>query len=148
MKKLVLSTILITMLVQINYAQFSATFFILSADQDAVSGQLFVQDHLYRMDFHQGGEENIIIIDQKEAKSTILIPAMNMYMEHTITSDKISNQDLFRFHDYYMSQGLTNNSGYEIVEGYNCIVYKIIDEEGNELTEWFSAVFKNWLCKP
>ncbi|MEA1898868.1 MAG: hypothetical protein U9N53_14510, partial [Bacteroidota bacterium] len=119
-------------------AQFSATFFILSADQAAVSGQLYVQDHLYRMDFHQGGEESIIIIDTKKAMSTILIPAMNMYTENTISTDELSNQDPFRFHDYFMSQGMASNSGYELVEDYNCIVYKITDEEGNELTEWFS----------
>lgn len=138
MKKLILSILLIILVAQINYAQFSAIFFILSADQAAVSGQLFVQDHLYRMDFHQGGEESIIIIDTKEAISTILIPAMNMYTENTLVSDEISNLDPFRFHDYYMSQGLANNSGYELIESYNCIVYKIIDEDGNELTEWFS----------
>ncbi len=138
MKKLVLSIILITMLAQTNYAQFYATFFILSADQPAVSGQLYVQDHLYRMDFHQGGEESIIIIDTKEVKSTILVPAMNMYMENTLASNEISKLDPFRFHDYYMNQGLSKKSGYEIIEGYNCIVYKITDEDENELTEWFS----------
>jgi len=138
MKKIILSILLIILAAQINYAQFSATFFILSADQAAVSGKLYVQDHIYRMDFYQGGEENIIIIDTKEAKSTVLIPAMNMYMENTLASDEISNQDPFRFHDYYMSQGMSKNSGYELVEDYNCIVYKITDEDGNELTEWFS----------
>ena len=138
MKKLALSIIFIVMLVQTNFGQFSATFFILSADQDAVSGQLYVQDHLYRMDFHQGGEESIIIIDTKEAKSTILIPAMNMYIENALASDEISNLDPFRFHDYYMSQDLAKDSGYELIEGYNCILYKTTDEDGNELTEWFS----------
>ncbi|MEA1896589.1 MAG: hypothetical protein U9N53_02860, partial [Bacteroidota bacterium] len=74
MKKIALSIILLILVAQANNAQFSATFFILSADQAAVSGQLYVQDHLYRMDFHQGGEESIII-DTKKAMSTILIPA-------------------------------------------------------------------------
>lgn len=138
MKKLALSIIFIAMLVQTNFGQFSATFFILSADHAAVSGQLYVQDHLYRLDFNQGSEEGIIIVDTKEAKSTILIPAMNMYIENALAPDEISNLDPFRLHDYYIGQGLANNSGYELIESYNCIVYKIIDEDGNELTEWFS----------
>ena len=138
MKKIALSIILYSLVAHTNFGQFSATFFILSADHAAVSGQLYVQDHLYRLDFNQGSEEGIIIVDTKEAMSTILIPAMNMYIKNTLESDEISNLDPFRLHDYYIGQGLANNSGYELIEDYNCIVYKITDEDGNDFTEWFS----------
>ena len=109
MKKIALSIILYSLVAHTNFGQFSATFFILSADHAAVSGQIYVQDHFYRLDFNQGGEESIIIIDTKEAKSTILIPAMNTYIENTLASYEISNLDPFRLHDYYISQGLANN---------------------------------------
>jgi len=129
------ATLLVFGSISLSAAEFTAKFIDRQGDQ-ITEGDLYVKGTDYCMIMEKGGSKAKIIVDTENNKTIIAIYSEKEY--HIVASDDMISliNDPFQSYNYSKGFGEEEFVGTEMMNGYECDVYKIAMGESPVMTKW------------
>ena len=94
--KTIIKSIAWTVIFTINcFAQFTADM-IVTEGEIARTNKFYTENHFYRMDIEEQGQEGYVIVDRNENITRVVMPAEQMYMEMSSTGMQSLSNDVFQ----------------------------------------------------
>ena len=94
-------------------------------DNEIRAGKISVRDARYRIEQVEEGQEIVVLVDQEQGLTRVLLPADKMYMEMASNDMQILMNDPFQAANYTETIGEKVKTGVERISGYECDVYAI-----------------------
>ncbi|KPK63354.1 hypothetical protein AMJ83_07220 [candidate division WOR_3 bacterium SM23_42] len=115
-------------------------------DNAVQTSKIFVKESRYRMEQVEDGQEIVVLVDQEQRLTRVLLPADKMYVE--IASDDMQSlmNDPFQAAKYTETIGEKTKAGVEKISGYDCDVYAI-KRDGDDLMKLWVAKKLNFPMK-
>ena len=107
-------------------------------DGETTTSKIYIENPFYCFEVEEEGEKTIVIVDQQEKTTTLLIPAEKMYMEMGSQSMMSAANDVFQSIDNLTETTKPSLVGTETIQGYECEKYVVTSEGQNIMTYWQS----------
>ena len=120
-----------------SLAQFTADM-IQTKDGETTTSKIYVENPFYCFEVKEEGEKTIVIVNQQEKTTTLLIPVDKMYMEMGSRSMVGAANDVFQSINKLTETTEPSLVGTETIQGYECKKYIVTREGQNIMVYWQS----------
>ena len=107
-------------------------------DNEIRAGKISVRDARYRIEQVEEGQEIVVLVDQEQGLTRVLLPADKMYMEMASNDMQSLMNDPFQAANYTETIGEKVKTGVERISGYECDVYAIKRNGDDIMKLWVS----------
>lgn len=102
------------------------------------TGKISVKDARYRIEQVEEGQEIVVLVDQEQGLTRVLLPADKMYMEMASDDMQSLMNDPFQAAKYTETIGEKVKTGVEKISGYECDLYAIKRNGDDIMRLWVS----------
>ncbi|MGB7054642.1 MAG: DUF4412 domain-containing protein [bacterium] len=102
------------------------------------TSMIYVKDAKYRIEEEEEGQKVVVLVDQEEGLTRVLLPADKMYMEMASDDMQSLMNDPFQAAKFTETIGEKVTTGTEKISGYECDVYAIRRDGDDIMRLWVS----------